>query len=159
MREASNAELYLCKHLRPMLASVPVECVLADSDELRRTLSALEWFLPEVLQEVHREWSGEGLDGIYPALAKKVRDREIEIVGLCCFVSDQTLTPLHVQLQLDPTQDEVSWLECWLGEDSGNGMRRVPYTDANVHGSMLHVLRRLDSIDWVYHVGYGERQE
>ena len=29
-----------------MLASLPVEFVLANSDELRKTLSALEWFLP-----------------------------------------------------------------------------------------------------------------
>jgi hypothetical protein len=142
-----------------MLASLPVECVLDDSEDLRHVLSGLEWFLPEVLREVHREWRGEGLDGIYPALAKKVGDGEIEIVGLCCFISDQTLTPLYVRLQLDATQGEVAWLECWLGEDSGNGMRRVPYSDATVHGNMLHVLRRLDSIDWVYHVGYGERQE
>ena len=140
-----------------MLASLPLHGTLEDTEELRNALSALEWFLPGVLQEIHSEWKYESLDGIYPALARKIGDDEIEIIGLCCLISDQTLTPLHLLLQLDSTQDAVSWLECWLGENTGNGMRRVPYASANVHGTMLHILRRLDSIDWVYHVGYGAR--
>jgi hypothetical protein len=101
---------------------------------------------------------GESLDDIYPAVARKIDEDEIEIIGLCCLMSDQTLTPLSLRLQLDPTQDAVLWLECQLGEKTDRGMRRSPYTNATVHGSMLHVLKRLDSIDWSYRVGYGERR-
>jgi hypothetical protein len=159
VREISKAESWFCAHLRPMLASLPSCGTLDDSDDLRSALTALEWFLPEVLQEAHPEWKYESLDGIYPALARKSADNEIEIIGLCCLISDQTLTPLHLRLQLDSTQDAVSWLECRLGESTAAGMRREPYSQGIVYGNKLHVLERLDSIDWVYHVGYGEQRK
>lgn len=142
-----------------MLASLPSDGTIDDSDDFRDALSALEFFLPEALREIHPEWKGESLDGIYPALARKSADNEIEIIGLCCLISDQTLTPLHLRLQLDSTQDAVSWLECRLGESTAGGMRREPYSQAIVYGKKLNVLRRLDSIDWVYHVGYGEQRK
>lgn len=159
MREVSKAESELCKHLRSMLSSLPSQCTLDESEETCYALSALAWFLPEVLQELHPEWKGESLDDIYPAVTCKTADNEIELIGLCCLLSDQTLTPLHLRLQVDSTQDAVSWLECRLGENTADGMRREPYTHSIVNGNKLHILKRLDSIDWVYHVGYGERRK
>ena len=129
---------------------------IVESAEFRDVLSGLERFLVEVFQEIHPEWHREGLDGILPELARKNGDNEIEIVGLCIVLSDQTLAPLHLRLQLDPTENSVSWLECRLGQAMGDPARRVPYTTN--HGR-LPVLARLDSVDWAYHVGYGERRE
>ena len=157
MREISKAETHVARHLRPILASLPLRSAIDDSDEFRKILSGLEWFLPEVLHETHPEWKWESLDGVYPALARKTANNELEIVGLCCLITDQTLTPLHLQLQLDPTGDMITWLECRLGESTEKGLRRVPYGQSIVYGNRLHVLKRLSSIDWTYHVGYGER--
>jgi hypothetical protein len=120
-------------------------------------LSAIEYFLPEVLREVHGEWQCESLDGVYPKIFHKTGDREIEIVGLALFISDQTLTPLHVRLQLSATFDCVSWIDLRLGEHSAHGCRRVPSDIPGAFGTMLHVTERLNSIDWYYHVCYGER--
>jgi hypothetical protein len=56
----------------------------------------LNGYIPEVLREIHSEWKYESLDGIYPEIARKNGDLEIEIIGLCIFIQDQTLTPLHL---------------------------------------------------------------
>lgn len=158
MRKISKDESNVCKRLRPILASLPSHAAIDDSDDLRGAFSALEYFLPEVLGEIHPEWMDESLDGIYPEVARKAGVDEIEIIGLCIIISDQTLTPLHLRLQLDSVDDAVSWLDCRLGESTADGMLRVPYSRSIVYGSKLHVLARLDSIDWVYRVGYGERR-
>ena len=157
LRDISKAESHICDHLRPILASLPSHAAIDDSEEFDEVLRALERFLPEVLDEVHPEFTGEGLDGVYAAHAQKTAEREIEIIGLCCILSDQTLTPLHLRLQLAQATDYVSWVDCRLGENTATGMRREPYRGAIVNDNMLHVMKRLDSIDWYYHVSYGER--
>jgi hypothetical protein len=137
---------------------LPIRGAIGESADLRDALAAIEFFLPEVLREVHAEWQEESLDGIYPAFIQKTGDDEIEIIGLCILISDQTLTPIHLRLQLAPTDNTVSWLECNLGEATDTGMLRVPYSRQIVYGDKLGVLKRLDSIRWVYKVGYGERR-
>jgi hypothetical protein len=160
VRKISKAETILCSGLRPILAALPARGTVDDSEELQSALSALEWFLPEVLSEIDSNWCDrESLDGIYPAVTRKTGDNEIEIVGMCCLISDQTLTPLHLQLQLDSTDDAVSWLECRLGESTPDGMLRIPYSQGTTYGFRLVAGNRLDSITWVYHCGYGERRQ
>jgi hypothetical protein len=158
VREISRAEECICKHLEPILASLPVSSSVYEAEGFTEVLLGLEWFIPEVLREIHAEWKGESLDGIYPAVARKTADREIEIVGLCCLISDQTLTPLHLRLQLAGSGAAISSLECRLGENTANGMLRVPYTSDTGWG-IARVLNRLDSIDWTYRVGYGDRED
>lgn len=143
--------------LRPILASLPAQAAIEDTEEFRKVLTSIEVFLPEVLQEVHAEWQGENLDGIFPALARKASDDEMKIVGLCCFF-DQTLTSLRLCLQLASDEDAVSWLECWLAEATDDGMLRVPYSRNIIYGHKMLAAERFNSIRWVYHVGYGERR-
>jgi hypothetical protein len=157
MRAISKAEERICKYLHPILESIPVGSSIQESEGFRDALSSLEWFIPEVLCEIHPEWKYEGLDGVYPAVARKTGDREIEVIGVCCLITDQTLTPLHVRLQLAPSGDAISWLECHLGENTAEGMLRAASTSHTGWG-IAHVLNRLDSIDWTYRVGYGDRE-
>ena len=157
MRDIPESESTICRRLRPILSALPLQAAIDSTDAFREALSSLEWFLPDVLQETHPEWRNESLDGICPSIARKTGDNEIEIIGVCILISDQTMTPLHVRLQLDPVEDAVSWLECRLGKSTPEGMLRVPYThEFEMKG--LHVLNRLDSVDWAYHVGFGERR-
>jgi len=159
VRDASIAEQRVCEHLDGILAETSAGATFDDSDTFGDLLTALQFFIPEVLREIHDEWKGEGLDGIYSKVARKVGNHEIEIIGICCLISDQTLTPLHVRIQTSLAVDHVAWLDCRLGEHTGGGMRREPYSSSTVHGTMLHVVERLDSIDWFYQVGYGDRIE
>ncbi len=157
---ASKAEEIASRRLREILAGVPTGAAIGDSPEFRIALSGLEWFLPGVLAEIHSEWTGEALDGIYPHLAHKSGEREAEILGLCCQMSDQTVTPIHVRLQLSSTADEVSWLELKLGEKGQGGMVRTPYSCSPSLDKRLHALsRRASTMEWVYKVTFGERRE
>ena len=89
----SKAEEIASRSLRSVLGGLHVGANIDDSPEFRDALSGLEWFLPTVVAEIHPEWTGESLDGFYLHVAQKTGDREAEILGLCCLLSDQTLTP------------------------------------------------------------------
>ncbi|GAB5405737.1 MAG: hypothetical protein Aurels2KO_39680 [Aureliella sp.] len=141
-----------------MLRSHSVGDSIAATTDEGSIFASLEFFLPGVLREIHAEWQHESLDGIYPAVFRKTGDREIELVGSALFISDQTLTPIHVRLQLSLDLGSVSWIDLKIGELKAGKCRREPYGSAEAHGAMLDVTNRLDSIDWYCHVGYGERQ-
>jgi len=61
----SNAEEIACRCLRPILAAIPTGAAIGDSPEFQRVLSGLEWFLPGILAEIHPEWAGMSMDGVY----------------------------------------------------------------------------------------------
>src|SRR4051812_21084282 len=105
---ASKAELFVSGLLRTLLAPLSVGAKIRESAESKKLLSGLEWFIPSVLRELYPEWEYESLDGFYPITAHKTADLEAEILGLCCIMSDQTLTPLHVRLRLSENTEEVS---------------------------------------------------
>ncbi len=149
--DISVPEQKVCERLAPLLREHQV------GDSLGELMASFEFFLPEVLREVHEEWRYESLDGIYPSIFRKTGEREAELLGLAIFISDQALTPVHFRLQLSPTFDRVAWIDLRLGECTESGCRREPYGHAKVQSTMLHVSERLDSIEWFYHVGYGER--
>jgi hypothetical protein len=154
---ASSAEEAASHCLRAILANLPNGANIDDSEEFRRVLMYVEWFLPEILAEVYSEWTGESLDGIYPHVARKTGEGEAEVLGLCCLISDQTLTPFHLRLQLSRSSDEFSWLELRLGEKGRHGMVRMQYPAAGTIYKRLHALnQRADTMEWVYKVTFGQ---
>jgi len=155
---ASKTEEIASCRLRAILAEIPCGETIRDSPKFRDALSGLEWFLPTVLAELHPEWTGESLDGIYPHIAQKTGEGEAEIIGLCILLSDQTLTPIHLRLQLSPTTDEVSWLELRLGEKGQQGMVRYPYPPSGSIYKRLHAMRESSNHAWVYTVTFGKRR-
>ena len=154
----SRAEEHASRSLRTILARLPTGASIDGSEEIQSALGGLEFFLPAVLREVYAEWDRESLDGFYPLFARKTGEREVELLGFCILISDQTLTPIHLRLQLSPTADEVSWLELRLGDSGANGMVRLPYPTEHTIYKLLHALRaRADTIAWVYEVTFGEK--
>jgi hypothetical protein len=155
----SPTEVTVSCSLRLVLDGLAVGEAIADSEAFRNLLTGLEFFLPAVLGEVHGQWKYESLDGILPAVARKTGPGEAEIIGLCILISDQTLTPIHVRLQVSPLVDEIMWLECRVGErgDGKGGMLRTPYTAMSGKQPAV-VAGRPNDIDWVYRVGFGQRQ-
>ncbi len=149
----SKTESVLCEHLRVVLDRLPAQAAIGESEDFRWVLCALERFLPEVVGEIHPDCPT--LDGIYPASARKHSRDEIEIIGICCLMS-QELMPLHVRLQLAESGDYVAWLECRLGEKVDGVSLKVPYSSGIASG--LTATKRLDSIEWFYEVSYGERR-
>src|SRR4051794_24131919 len=140
-RMVSVAEQKLSQALRAVLADLTDGASIPDSDQFRVVLTGFQFFLPGVLAEIHREWRGMGLDDVVPVVARRTGDGEAEIFGLCCLISDQTLTPLHLRLQVAAAADEVTWLECRLGEWGPHGMVRKSYT------FLTSLTRRLWALD------------
>jgi hypothetical protein len=156
----SALEQSISRSLRAILADLPDNASIGDSEQFREVLSGLEFFLPhQVLNEIYPEWNHESLDGILPLVARKTGNGEAEIFGLCIIISDQTLTPFHVRLQVAAFGDEVSWLECRLGERGKQGMVRTPYESSSAAAKRLYALDgKADLIDWVYKVTFGHRR-
>src|ERR1700686_103938 len=102
----------MSRSLRAILTELPDGANIPDSEEFRGILSGLEWLLPNIFEEIYPEWRDLTLDGIYEVLARKTGEDEAEILGLCIFISDQTLTPFRLHLQIDSSKDEVLWLLC-----------------------------------------------
>jgi hypothetical protein len=150
----------LCARLARLLCEHAVGDSLGDEWSTRDLMASFEYFLPDVLREARREWRSESLDGIYPQIFRKIGVRDAELVGLAIFISDQSLNPIHLQLQLASEFDRIAWLDLRLGEQTSGGRLRVPYREYNEWkvSPLLDVAKRYDSIDWYYHVGYGKRQ-
>src|SRR5262249_18843474 len=157
---ASSVEQSVSRSLRAIRAVMPAGASIEDSEQFREVLSGLNTFLPhQVLNQIYAEWNHESLDGILPLVARKTGEGEAEIFGLCIIISDQTLAPLHVRLQVAASTDEVSWLECRLGERGKHGMLRTPYESSSALAKRLYALDcKAHLIDWVYKVTFGHRR-
>ncbi|MDB5172094.1 MAG: hypothetical protein JWN51_867 [Phycisphaerales bacterium] len=156
---ASKAEAFIVTSFRPVLAELPNGAHIPDSAQFRNALHGLEFFIPELLRDLHPEWKNESLDGVLPLVARKIGDAAVEIFGLCIIISDQTTTPIYVRFQLSPAGDEVSWVECKLGEAGEQGMVRSEYKSVSATNNRLHALSgKADTIDWVYRITYGQRR-
>lgn len=152
-RRSFFTEQELAREIRAALDGMVVGENIPDSISFRNAMRALEWFIPQLLREVHPEWN-EALDGVYPQVAVKTGENEAEIIGMCILISDQTCTPLHVRLRAAIDMNEIESLECRLGEIARDGkMRRIPY--GTNRSRDLAVVHRLNDIVWAYHFAFG----
>ncbi len=147
-------EQRLVRGLRDACDNVPIGCDISQSEGFGIVVSALEFYVFAVLREVHAFWKHESLDGVFHEVAIKTAARQAEIAGLCILISDQTLTPYHVQLRCAPDLDEIEWLDCRLGEIYDDKMVRIPYSSER--GGKWSVADRLKSIKWQFHVAFGD---
>ena len=140
--------------LRSLLAPLPIGEFVPDSKDLRSALSHLEWSIPGWITEVHAEWMNYTLDGISPELVRKTGHLDAHLAGFLILIDDQTLIAFDLNIQIAKDLDEISWLEIKIGEKGQTGMVRLP------HGGMSgkrSVAARLETINWMYHVGFGTK--
>ncbi len=136
---ASRAEEVSSRLLGAILADVPVGADVPESEQFRNVLAGLERFVPDVIGELHSEWRGESLDGIFPVVARKTAEAEVELYGVCVIIPDQSLTPLHLRLQLSPSRGKISWMECrqsqcdpLVGSSGSDPSDQRPTTDGRI---------------------------
>ncbi|QDT47906.1 hypothetical protein Pan258_19460 [Symmachiella dynata] len=159
-RITTRAEQIIAESLLSILNSMATGDRIQESPEFRDVLSAVEYFIPEVLSEIHPEWAHDSLDGVFPLVAAKSGVRTMSIFGQCILISDQTIVPLLVEIQVDTKGDKVTWLECKLGARDESGMIRTPYRSPSARIKLLHSLDgKRDLIDWAYNVTFGERTD
>ncbi len=155
---APTPEQVVSMSLRAIIADLAKGSTITESGLAQDLLLGLQWFIPIIICEIHPEFS-DSLDGIQLTVARKTGENEAELFGLCCFISDQALAPLHLRIRLVAFEDKISWFECRFGEREGGRMRRAPYRMLKAEQRRLQLLdAAADQIDWVYRVTFGERR-
>ncbi|WP_435016498.1 hypothetical protein TA3x_004064 [Tundrisphaera sp. TA3] len=156
----SRLQREISKTLRSILLGLPINADIPDSGEFGYVLGNLEFFLPAVLKTKYAEWQNESLDGVWPLVATKRGEQEIELLGLCMIITSQRYTPIHLRIQIHPSSDRIVWLECELGENGPGGMQVTPrrFVDS-LRGRIRGLGANIDSIDWAYRVGFDYRNE
>jgi hypothetical protein len=159
MPTKATPERRIARALRALLEGVEPGGALAETIQLLIVLGGLEYFLPTILAETHLYWKGESLDGFFLSEAKKLGHDQAELRGICILISDQSVTPFHVSIQLSTSMDEIDWIECRLGKrgDGAGGMDRIPWSKWN---GRTHVFLQDASkpIDWAYAVTFGRKR-
>ena len=121
------------------------------SQECRQLLSRLEVLLSVLLRRGFDAWEWESLDGILPARIR-TSPTGLDIVGLTVLISDQSTTPIHVELTSESGTVVVFGQ---LGEPGQGelGLARVPYRGDGMLEEMERAARRVATDHWVYEVG------
>ena len=154
---SSRVEEVLAQRLRAALARAEIGEALDSFEEFVKALTALDWFLPGILGEVHGHWKGRSFDGFMEHRSTKIGPNSAEVFGMISLITDMTMVPIHVRLRASQTVDEIEWLECRVGEvggDSGD-MIRHPISKA-YRKRRSSTPRSVHAIDWVYAVTFGE---
>jgi hypothetical protein len=156
---ASRLQRSISRSLRKILADIPKGASIPESKQFHDIMGDLEFFLPAVLRVIYSEWNQESLDGVFPILARKTGDVEVEILGVCIIISDQRYTPFHLRLQIGASADEVYWFECRLGERGPHGMQTTPSPFLTGLKKRINALEgRADQLEWVYKATFGCRR-
>ena len=113
----------------------------------------LEYVIPAILSDAHREWEGESHDGFYISSAVKSGDAGAALAGTCILISDQTVTPFALDVNLADA-GTFRTFRVRLGEP---GSGRLGISGPPVHSSaareMLWALNdRLERVAWAYDV-------
>jgi len=80
---AHPLEQKLARGLRGACADVSIGSDISRPDRFGDVTDALEFYLPELLQEVHAGWKREYLDGLFHEFAIKTAECEAELAVLC----------------------------------------------------------------------------
>ena len=81
MPDISVPEQRVCEMLSPLLASHAVGDAIGPRPDGNYLFSSLEFFLPEVLRELHDEWQYESLDGLYSRVFTRLANTKSNLWG------------------------------------------------------------------------------
>ena len=150
---ANNLEFKLASELGDLLRELSVGEFFAVSPSAD-ICYALELFLPQLLRSRYPEWETESLDGIFVARAIKTGVAAAQFAGTCILISDQTVTPFLIDLELSPLTASVAAVRVMLGEP-GRGRLKISGPPCNSHAArqMLEsLISRLNRVAWTYTV-------
>jgi hypothetical protein len=150
-----TAERRLARALRQAVANrVDGESFL-DTRELKRMCTGLEYFLPRILAELYPHWQRESFDGFYFAEARRTGPLQGEFYGMAILISDQTITPIDVEIRALDSEEQIAWVKCRVGQrGTGKGsMTRIPWERRRAN-ELCDLPEDRDSVDWVYVLDY-----
>ena len=157
-REISRAEVALVGELVRALAGVSVgdEVLLPPSCDI---CASLELVLPALLRAKFPGWEHESLDGVFVARAVKSAPLGIRLVGTGILISDQSVTPLHAEIEAAfDSEVSLSKFDVRVGEAGGGalGVSGPPCGSREAAELLASVASRAPSIEWVYTARSGD---
>lgn len=157
-RMISRAETIASSALRDVLSGQPIRASIDAAPRFSECLGALEWFVPSVLGQLYKHWERyEDLDGFRIAKPTKTAERQVELIGMCCLIQDQTWTPVHLQLRHAPARPRIEWMTCRIGArgEGHGGLLRIPHR-ALGRKDPYRVAEDPERVDWAYSVTFGD---
>lgn len=143
----------LATELERMTSGVRVGATF-DLPPSSRLCSSLELFLPQLLTTRYAKWKWESLDGFFIAKAIRTGPTAIELIGTCILISDQTVTPFLVQLEVLRSANSLSVAvpRLQLGEPGGGqlGISGPPCNSSAAGRLFSGLLDRISDVQWCY---------
>lgn len=123
-------------------------------DAASELCSCLELFIPSMLARRYSEWAGESLDAVFVAPARRTGPASVELVGTCILITDQTVTPLWVELTASASGVRIDSFRVCIGESGGGrlGISGPPCNSGRAQALLSTVVDRLDRIVWSYRI-------
>ncbi len=138
--------------VRTLLDGVAVGAEISPSAARDHVASILERFVPQVLGDDFSAWQRESLDAVYPSSCRKSASHEVEVLGICCIMSTQSLAPLWLRLSIDARADSIVAADVRLGVRGSDplGLRDTPYVSPD--SKRFHALcsELASPIDWAF---------
>lgn len=140
-----------------LLERTPIGVEIQPCPELQEACNGLESFLYGVLFDSCAEWD-EVLDGVLPIRATRTGEREIDLLAMAILITDQTVSLMHAQLQIDKRGKSIPWLKLRLGERINGHWLREKYGEDRILGRLSLKDWNLKAINWYFEAGYGVRE-
>ncbi len=119
-----------------------------------RLCSALERYLPELLERADRRWGAERFDGIFMVHAQKIADRAVRAFGTAVLISDQTITPVSMELTVTDDGLSIGEYRVRVGEPGGGslGISGPPCNSGAAARLASRLAQRLElgQVSWMY---------
>ncbi len=147
-----KAETYTCKVLRTILSNLTTGSNIPESNEMQEVFSGLERIIPEIFKDDYEFWKYESLDGIFLREAIKSNEFEVILTGMCLLITDQTLTPIYLDMKIGEEINKFEWIYCKLGEIENDNLVRIPY-ESSKWKKLLYEFE-ISTMNWAFEIEY-----
>jgi hypothetical protein len=155
MSMMAKFEELAAQYLRLVVQGVAAGGHIPESDARRQLQSAFELFLPLMLRGADpNHWRLEAFDAFRFPVARKTGPVEAEFRGAGLLLSDETWTPVHVQLRAAGDSDTIVWGRCAVGDRLVARTERLPSDSPDLGKLLESVCERPDQVDWAFRAEY-----
>ena len=148
-----NVVSQLASELHDLMQGLPIGAQFAVPSSADICYS-LELFIPGVLRQRYPEWEKESLDGIFVARATKTGSAAAELIGTCILITDQTVTPFLLDLNVSQQgdSDAVTAVRVMLGEPGSGplGISGPPCNSRDAQRLLMSLVDKIDEVAWSY---------
>ena len=139
--------------LRDILQPLPPKCDIPQDEHLQEAMNTLEVIVSLLLKEQFDTWRYEALDGILLTVAQR-RDADTAFFGGdCILITDQTVSPIEVEVTLGGGGAGLVRVCCRVGEKQDGKLMRHSYDKEHRYRTLIWQERDPHhELEWMYFV-------